>query len=82
MIEIQHEVNSMVAARFSENERTARESLDALVQELIASSSSEVVANALTTALKQTILKVRHATREEMKSGDGVVVFRNAGPKE
>jgi hypothetical protein len=67
-----------IEGRLSEHEQTVREGLDAYVQKLLATSSSEVVASALSVALKNTVLKTRPATREEVRKGDGVVVVRNA----
>ncbi|HXM97152.1 MAG TPA: hypothetical protein VN982_01620 [Candidatus Dormibacteraeota bacterium] len=52
------------------------------VDKLIAASSSEVVAKALLRALTSTIIKTRPATREEIKSGNDVLVVRQVTPQE
>jgi len=56
--------------------------LQEAVDTLIARSDSEVVINALREALANTILKTRPASREELKSGDGVLVVRQATAQE
>ena len=56
--------------------------LQAAVDQLIAKSSSDVVAKALHSALANTILKVRSATREELKTGTDVLVIRPASMAE
>jgi hypothetical protein len=60
-------------------EATITVKLTDVVNRLIEQSSSEVVASALLTALKGTILRTRPASREEIKSdGDNVFVIRQA----
>jgi hypothetical protein len=61
------EMQELVGARLQDN-----------VPSLIVRSNYEVVINALREALANTILKTRPASREELKSGDGVLVVRQA----
>jgi predicted dinucleotide-utilizing enzyme len=68
--------------KLSELERLIRTCLQATVNELIAKSNSTIVTNALREALKSTILKVRPASREDLKSGDDVLIVRQASPAE
>jgi ethanolamine ammonia-lyase small subunit len=56
--------------------------LDKTIKDLISRSDSAVVIDALKEALKSTILKTRPASREELKSGDGVLVVRQASVAE
>jgi hypothetical protein len=63
-------------------ESNVAETIRETVDKLIAASSSEGVAKALLRALTSTIIKTRPATREEIKSGDGVLAIRQATPAE
>jgi hypothetical protein len=62
-------------------EQSIQSKFEDTINRHIAQSSSEVVASALLQALKNTILKVRTATREELKTGD-VLVIRQASAAE
>jgi uncharacterized phage infection (PIP) family protein YhgE len=63
-------------------EQTIQVKLTDVVNRLIEQSSSEVVAVALMKALKNTILKTRPASREEVKTGENVFAIRIASSHE
>jgi hypothetical protein len=62
--------------------QTIQVKLTDVVNRLIEQSSSEVVAVALMKALKNTILKTRPASREEVKTGENVFAIRIASSHE
>jgi hypothetical protein len=73
-----HKASNEVLDRMRSTEARVTAELGKTIEKLVAESNSTVVTAGLVEALKRIVVKTRPATREETRTGEGVVAVRQA----